>query len=85
MKKQNSININMEKNLPLEATKNSKKNKRTNQELKKKTYLTPKFNHHSWAYSWSKNLQKLEDRKATSTWFWRTQLNSLTSGTTAIV
>jgi len=43
MKKQNSININMEKNLPLEATKNSKKNKRTNQELKKKNLFNTKI------------------------------------------
>jgi len=84
MKKQNSININMEKISPSKLQKQQKKLKKLTKSSKK-TYLTPKINHHSWAYSWSKNLQKLEDRKATSTWFWRTQLNSLTSGTTAIV
>jgi len=47
MKKQNSININMEKISPSKLQKTAKKIKETNQELKKKTYLTPKINHHS--------------------------------------
>jgi len=54
MKKQNSININMEKISPSKLQKTAKKIKRITKSSKK-TYLTPKINHHSWAYSWSKN------------------------------
>jgi hypothetical protein len=75
----------MEKSPPRSYKKQQKK-KRILNELPKSSKNTKKTPNISLEQnSWSKNLQKLEDRKATSTWFWRTQLNSLTSGTTAIV
>ena len=67
------------KNLPLEATKNSKKLKKKTIQEKKKEKKAQSNQHQSIFEhnnkSWLKTLQKLEDRKATSTWFWRTQLN----------